>query len=1196
MSFKLLEIGRTALVAAAICAATAPSPSYARSLLYYFDFDKVENGALVYEGVNKGTGTAEFILNEKSVGVGAGYSGGALGTDHAFCSTTQNSLWLGDGNSSLGCGTAKGFTISFWLKTHAPSKAWYDFMGFRVGDTCYRCEYPNTSSGNFMIYASDSRFNAVGGGEAATEATAGEWKHAAFVFAPGTDTLGTCTLYIGGEKSGTMRVATAGDLKQIILGGWVRNANGTDRTSSYIGATNTSIDELAVFDYPATEEQVKWLGRFRPAQPTNGPGREMPLCWRFHEQSADTRGLVCDNSGTGDSVAYKYHPSMTGKSPGNNDYANWTEDGAFGAPYCFWLRVGNGGSTRYWAAFKADGSGADGLGATVGSGFTFSFWLKAGADMADWISFFGFTLGSRTERLAWNSSNPSVVMGFGDLHDGLTAIPGGKRIVDAWQHVCLVWNPADRKIDVAVDGERVSQMDVPDATSAADAVNMLMLGPKVPGTNVNNNYYNTGAEVYLDELAFFNYSISPTQVSWLAANPPALPPLDATNLVRTVAANGAWAGGLASWGVREWDAENETWAATTRTTIWPALEDTEVEAAVALADGVELTNDTFVTPKRLALTAATGAALPTSATLKSGEGSMLAPESLEIGDGLQLTVPLYAVKVGGTLTLGAGAKIVFDTANYNVGGTTEALTAGAFVLPAGETAADVLSHFGVNDNRFTLSLSADGKTVLVAADAIPVTATWTGAGDGANLGSAANWDCRDGFGALVQDALPCEFTRVIVCSGSAALNAPAGTTIPWQYLRIEAGNATLATDADWCGLGALSVPEGVTVDLAGKKLHLIGQLENTGTITSSGIGGELHVDVPSGSTSANASVAFTGSLRLVKDGEGTFTAACPRQGYTGGTEVTDGTLKLGTNKFPLGPKNAPVKICAGAVYDMDGFFSTSSCIYAYDLAGTFHLATGNRANGWNAAYKCIGSTLTLSGDAVMTGGAFYFANPDGTLALTMNGHTLTFDANERESGQANSYVGLGAIRCGDSGKMVFAGNCTYEWLAAENPSNVAFEVRSPAMCKLGNATDSISVGSLAYAAEKWEKNSSKATRLAVYGRYLAGPMRPPMVMMDGSTLDFSDASLDLTSVYASTTASVSDCTTPGELLFADGATVRMAFGSRMIGTGEPIIRWSAPPANIDTVKFLSAPGEMARSFVKKDDGLYAISGFIILVR
>ena len=48
--------------------------------------------------------------------------------------------------------------------------------------------------------------------------------------------------------------------------------------------------------------------------------------------------------------------------------------------------------------------------------------------------------------------------------------------------------------------------------------------------------------------------------------------LDATNLVRTVSANGAWAGGLASWTVREWDDANEAWTNTTRTTIYPALE------------------------------------------------------------------------------------------------------------------------------------------------------------------------------------------------------------------------------------------------------------------------------------------------------------------------------------------------------------------------------------------------------------------------------------------------------------------------------------------------------------------------------------------------------------------------------------------------------------------------------------------------
>ena len=319
----------------------------------------------------------------------------------------------------------------------------------------------------------------------------------------------------------------------------------------------------------------------------------MPLCWRF--LTTGDRGLLCENSGTGDSVAYKYRHTTT---KGNSDYANW-DTGVFGAPYCFWLRVGNGTSTKYWAAFRADGTGADGLGATVGSGFSVSFWLKAGADIANWMSFFGFTLGSRTERLAWDTGNPANVYGYGDLQNDLLAIPSNLRTVNAWQHVCLVWNQLDGKIDVNLDGERISQMNVPAGTSASDAVNMLMLGPKVPGTNVKNDFYNEGEQVYLDELAFFNHSLSPAQISWLAANPPALPMLDATNLVRTVSANGAWAGGLASWTVREWDDANEAWADTTRTTIYPALEDTEVEVAVTLANGVELTNDTFVTPKRL---------------------------------------------------------------------------------------------------------------------------------------------------------------------------------------------------------------------------------------------------------------------------------------------------------------------------------------------------------------------------------------------------------------------------------------------------------------------------------------------------------------------------------------------------------------------------------------------------------------------
>lgn len=74
------------------------------------------------------------------------------------------------------------------------------------------------------------------------------------------------------------------------------------------------------------------------------------------------------------------------------------------------------------------------------------------------------------------------------------------------------------------------------------------------------------------------------------------------------------------------------------------------------------------------------------------------------------------MNVAGTLTLGTNAKIVFDVLNFNHGGTPNALSAGAFALPSGETAADILSHFGTSDARYRLSLSSDGKTILVSAE------------------------------------------------------------------------------------------------------------------------------------------------------------------------------------------------------------------------------------------------------------------------------------------------------------------------------------------------------------------------------------------------------------------------------------------------------------------------------------------------
>ena len=436
----------------------------------------------------------------------------------------------------------------------------------------------------------------------------------------------------------------------------------------------------------------------------------------------------------------------------------------------------------------------------------------------------------------------------------------------------MTWNEAESRFDFYRSGERQGHHVPISSYSTSEALKSFMIGVlsfTETGANRENGYE---ANVFLDEVAIFNYTLSPNQIAWLGTHVPCLPPLDATNLVRTVSANGAWAGGLASWTMREWDEVGEEWTNTTCTTIYPALEDTEVEVEVTLVDGVELTNDTFVTPKKIVFASSVAAG---TAALHSAADSRFAPQVLEIGDGLQLTVPLGGVSVEGTLTFDTGSKITFDVSNYD--GNETALVTGGIVLPSGES--DALTHFGVTDNRFAVSLSADGKTVYVKLDNVAATATWTGAGDGASLGSAANWECRNGAGALLSDTLPCELTRVIV-SGSVPFNVPEGTTIPWQYLRFEAGDVTLSQDCDWRGLGnVVTVPSGKTVNLNGHKLY-INDFDGEGTFTSGVAGGELHVDVPEGATYETGPATLAGSLKLVKEGLGTLLISREWHTYT----------------------------------------------------------------------------------------------------------------------------------------------------------------------------------------------------------------------------------------------------------------------------------------------------------------------------
>ncbi len=1166
-----------ALMVAGIILGTA-LPASARSLLYYFDFDRVENGALVYDGVNKGTGTAAFTLKVNGGSVAPSTSNGAFGSPHAFYTSTKTSLWLGgNGGRSIGCGMTRGFTISFWMKANTShGGAWTDFFDFKVGDVDYRFEYRTANTTDFTVFArnnlgKDSDGLSLGRlREAVKSVPAGVWTHVAVVSAPGTNSLGACSLYIGGERFSDLVLEASGDLMRVIVGSWVIGNDGADRTGA---ASNTGIDELAVFDYPATAEQVKWLAHYRPGQPVAGPERGMPFAWYFNTTNAAT-GVLATNSGSS-----PFNASVSAAF--NRSFIRASTNAALNSRYSM--------DASDWPTWRV--ASTNGLGATAGSGYTFSFWIKAPQKQVKWTDFFTYCLGgtTRSTRFEWDDLDTSRIRLYGALprNDAQPQLGRGcviPRTVGAWDHLCLVWNREDGRADVYANGVREAQVPFTSAPSDTSAITEILVGMQSRNDDGSwrggaDGTRNTG--VCLDEFAMFNHSLSPEQVVWLGSRVPALPPLDATNLVRTVLADGAWSGHLASWGVREWS--GGAWADAGRSSIWPACEDVDVEATVTLAAGVTVTNDTFVTPKRLALVAATGATLPVAATLKSTSDSLFAPQELEIGDDIHLTVPLYAVSTLGTLTFGTNAQIVFDVSNYNDGGTTNALTVGAFALPSGES--DVLAHFAVTDNRFTLSLSVDGKTVLVGADSIPMTATWTGAGDGTSLGSGANWECRNGAGTVLPgDTLPEASTVVIVSSGAGVLNVPAGTVFPWPYLRIEAASATLAADFDWCGLGEVTLQEGTVIDLNGHRLDIV-NAKGSGRITdTAATGGELHIDVPADTTVTNSTAQFAGTLRLVKEGAGVYAANVTGQPYTGGTEIREGVFSCLPSAAlgALGATGSELCVSTNAagvagVLEMKGGPFLYNNMIVMRGGKISNVGTSGAFTDWMAVNTRLEADSSF--DARTTWGVT--GQSTGGSLLDLGGYTLSiYVLKDHEFHIRNAEIKNGVLDITGGGRFWSQTNGTY---TANIATNVDFRIASA----LGvNAELRVRGYEALYA---WPYIQGNAA-MKVYGTFKPSAHNYfyGCTLQDGATIDLS-ARTNALNVVAEVQGRK-------KLTFADNATVYVKLGDFRVPSGTPVIRWTAEtmPTNIGTLSFKNGDAGTNRSFVKKADGLYATTGLLIV--
>ena len=470
---------------------------------------------------------------------------------------------------------------------------------------------------------------------------------------------------------------------------------------------------------------------------------------------------------------------------------------------------------------------------------------------------------------------------------------------------------------------------------------------------------------------------------------------------------------------------------------------------------------------------------------------------------------------------------------------------------------------------------------FITIDTMPVTATWIGTAADGDVLNAANWDCRNASGDRLYDTLPTSDTAVSISGASLYINA--STNVSFVCREVNIGDCSLGADSDLRGITPLTFTEGTAMDMNGHTLKVV-TIRGAGSITNSvaGDAADLYAYGAPGVTNVNNSVMIGGNIRFVKIGPGGFYTSKEYQPYTGGTLVREGELRCGAygTRTPFG--TGDITIDPDGIMDMNGWVG-----YAYNdfilNGGTLkNTRVQVSANDWNLA---LWGTVRLTADStILIDNSYGFRGQNsGVATLDLGGHTLTLlpSANQHfmlvNTTILNGTIlgmGGGALHTYSTSKTDI-GSETFDFVATVTVLNIERKMK---------VRDYV-------AGYKWDYNYGDAV-IDVYGTFTPGARHDYFhgcTMMTGSTIDLSSRTNALPLVSAFTKGAKT-------LAFANGATVNVKLGGRKVARGEPIISWSAKPANIDTVKFKPALGERACGFVKKDDGLYIMRGFMIIVK
>ena len=331
-------------------------------------------------------------------------------------------------------------------------------------------------------------------------------------------------------------------------------------------------------------------------------------------------------------------------------------------------------------------------------------------------------------------------------------------------------------------------------------------------------------------------------------------------------------------------------------------------------------------------------------------------------------------RTDGSVGVGTGASIVFDTANFS--GTEMKFVTGGFSLPAG--ASGVLDFVTLTDSDNYVA-SVDGGTITVVS-AQPAYAKWIGASAPVSMNdltNAVNWTCYRQDGTTVMSGAVPGYHTALLIDGTTSFTLPSGLLPTWgsvlvgghaapHYGRI----ASTGGDNNW-----ITFRERPNTDYTPCGEKAVSYLDRTSGNSPSDLGGsQLRFD---GWIYASAEQAGRWDIRCAMDdmitfaldGEWQFLLNTWHYGVTAGSYVSEGW-----HRFTL------------IVRDTGGGYGVSTALNGKNYPLVVSINGGAELGFSQLTFGAGPSTVTLAADCDWSSlGEINFANG---VVLDLNGHNL----------------------------------------------------------------------------------------------------------------------------------------------------------------------------------------------------------------